>query len=201
MNNKQCAKGTTEMSTGDLCCVWWRDKINESVILCVFLPAGDRFLLLGVVQLCSLVRVASTTTSRNTGSLGFPGYCGSRDAPPIDRYLFCTDALLGCALDRWRRGGEFYRTSFEKHRQIRAQLTFRLEPYSLPGQPPVADVLVTRSSRSCGRWFLTHWRYPQSALGRWRLRFLAYRWPHRSSYGRVALRLSPMLFSSNWSNF
>ena len=28
-------------------------------------------------------------------------------------------------------------------------------------------VLITRSSSSCGQWFLTHWRYPQSALGRW----------------------------------
>ena len=27
--------------------------------------------------------------------------------------------------------------------------------------------LVTRSLLSCGRWFLTHWRYPQSALDRW----------------------------------
>ena len=37
--------------------------------------------------------------------------------------------------------------------------------------------LVTRSSSSCGRWFLTHWRYPQSALGRWCLRLLVDWWP------------------------
>ena len=39
-----------------------------------------------------------------------------------------------------------------------------------PGSPLRVFVLVTRSSCSCGWWFLTHWRYPQSALGWWCLR-------------------------------
>ena len=39
----------------------------------------------------------------------------------------------------------------------------------IPGSPLWALALVTRSLLSCGRWFLTHWRYPQSALGRWSL--------------------------------
>ena len=37
--------------------------------------------------------------------------------------------------------------------------------------------VVARSLSSCGRWFLTRWRYPQSALGRWCLRLLDERWP------------------------
>ena len=37
----------------------------------------------------------------------------------------------------------------------------------IPGSPLLALALVTRSLLSCGRWFLTHWRYPQSAFDRW----------------------------------
>ena len=37
----------------------------------------------------------------------------------------------------------------------------------IPGLPLWVLALVTRSLLSCGRWFLTHWRYPQSALDRW----------------------------------
>ena len=108
-------------------------------------------------------------TSRNPGSLGFPG-SGSRDAPCSDRCLH-TGVLACCALDRWRWGGEFYSASFEKHRPILAtQLSFRLGSYFLPGQPPVADVLVAQSSRFFDRCLLSHWRSPRSALGRWCLR-------------------------------
>ena len=39
----------------------------------------------------------------------------------------------------------------------------------IPGSTHWALELGTRFLLSCGRWFLTHWRYPQSALGRWRL--------------------------------
>ena len=39
-----------------------------------------------------------------------------------------------------------------------------------PGSPLRVFALVKQSPRSCGRWFLTHWRYPHSALGRWCLR-------------------------------
>ena len=37
----------------------------------------------------------------------------------------------------------------------------------IPGSPLWVLALVTRSLLSCGRCFLTHWRYPQSALDRW----------------------------------
>ena len=88
-----------------------------------------------------------------------------------------TGALLCWALDRWRGGGDFYAsTPSKKHRQSFAQLPFRLGSYSLLGQSPVTDVLVTWSSRSCSRRFLTHWRYSQSAFGLWCLRLLADRW-------------------------
>ena len=42
----------------------------------------------------------------------------------------------------------------------------------IPGSPLWVLALGTRSLLSCGRWFLTHWRCPQSALGRWCLRLL-----------------------------
>ena len=37
----------------------------------------------------------------------------------------------------------------------------------IPDSPLWVLALVTRSLLSCGRCFLTHWRYPQSALDRW----------------------------------
>ena len=43
---------------------------------------------------------------------------------------------------------------------------------SIPGSPLWVLALGTRPLLSCGRWFLTHWRCPQSALGRWCLRLL-----------------------------
>ena len=42
----------------------------------------------------------------------------------------------------------------------------------IPGSPLCVLALGTRSLLSCGRWFLPHWRCPQSALGRWCLRLL-----------------------------
>ena len=42
----------------------------------------------------------------------------------------------------------------------------------ITGSPLWVLALGTRSLLSCGRWFLTHWRCPQSALGRWCLRLL-----------------------------
>ena len=49
------------------------------------------------------------------------------------------------------------------------QVWVQTDQYSnpIPGSPLWALALVTRSLLSCGRWFLTHWRYPQSALDRW----------------------------------
>ena len=147
-----------------------------------------------------LVRVASTTTSCCPGSLGFPGNAALAALVPLI-VVFTALALSFAALSIvgvWAVSSTV-RPS-KNTAKFSAQPSFRQGSYSLPGQPPVADVLVTRSSRSCGRWFLTHWCYPQNALGRCYLRLLADRWSHPSSYGRVALHLSPLLFSSSWSN-
>ena len=71
----------------------------------------------------------------------------------------------------------------------------------IPGSPPWVLALVTRSLLSYGRWFLTYWRYPQSALD---LRCL---WLLDRSVVKPKLLdaglpfLSLKLFSSNWSNF
>ena len=48
-------------------------------------------------------------------------------------------------------------------RQTRAQTNQYCNPN--PGSPLWVLALGTRSSLSCGRWFLPHWRCPQSALG------------------------------------
>ena len=48
-------------------------------------------------------------------------------------------------------------------RQVRAQTNQYCNP--IPGSPLWVLALGTRSSLSCGRWFLPHWRCPQSALG------------------------------------
>ena len=51
-------------------------------------------------------------------------------------------------------------------RQVWAQTNQYCNP--IPDSPLWVLALGTRSLLSCGRWFLTpHWRYPQSALGRW----------------------------------
>ena len=62
-----------------------------------------------------------------------------------------------------------------------------------PGSPLWALAPGTRSLLSCGRWFLTpHWRYPQSALGRWclwLLRPIGYQ--TQASRCTIVLRLKP----------
>ena len=55
-------------------------------------------------------------------------------------------------------------------RQVRAQIDQYCNP--IPGSPLWVLALGTRSLLSCGRWFLPHWRCPQSALGPWCLRLL-----------------------------
>ena len=72
----------------------------------------------------------------------------------------------------------------------------------IPGSPLWTLALGTRPLPSCGRWFLTpHWRYPQSALGRWclwLLRPIGYQ--TQASRCRVVLRLksrSPSRTSSD----
>ena len=59
-------------------------------------------------------------------------------------------------------------------------------------------VLVTKSSRSYGRWFLTHWPFLKSAFGRWCLRPLADRWPPSSFKSSALLhKLEVLLKISN----
>ena len=55
-------------------------------------------------------------------------------------------------------------------RQVRAQINQYCNP--LPGSPLWVLAMGTRSLLSCGRWFLPHWRCPQSAIGPWCLRLL-----------------------------
>ena len=55
-------------------------------------------------------------------------------------------------------------------RQMRAQTNHYCNP--IPGSLLWFLALGTRSLLSCGRWFLPHWRCPQSALGPWCLRLL-----------------------------
>ena len=59
----------------------------------------------------------------------------------------------------------------------------------IPGSPLWVLALVTWPLLSCGRWFLTHWRHPQSALDRWCLWLL----------GRSVLK--PKLLDAWWLPF
>ena len=73
----------------------------------------------------------------------------------------------------------------------------------IPGSPLWALALVTRPLLSCGRWFLTHWRYPQSALGRWWLWLLTWPIGAQTQAPRcrvVVLRLKPCSPSQTSSN-
>ena len=71
----------------------------------------------------------------------------------------------------------------------------------IPGSPPWVLALVTMSLLSCGRWFLTHWRYPQSALDRWCLWLLGRSRVKPKLLDAGLPFVSLKLFSSNWSNF
>ena len=66
----------------------------------------------------------------------------------------------------------------------------------IPGSPLWVFALVTRPLLSCGRWFLTHWRCPQSALGRWCLRLLRPIGAQTQASCRVAV-LRPKPYSSS----
>ena len=71
----------------------------------------------------------------------------------------------------------------------------------IPGSPSWVLALVTRSLLSCGRWFLTHWRHPQSALGRWCLWLLGRSVVKPKLLDAGLPFVSLKLFSSNWSSF
>ena len=115
----------------------------------------------------------SNDLQKNPGSLGFPG-CAllallrpvpstlalflqrSRSVPrPVVLDVQFTHSSPGAV----GRAGDF--PAFGR----RVQTDQYCNPIS--GSPLWVLALVTRSFLSCGRWFLTHWRYPQSALGRW----------------------------------
>ena len=89
----------------------------------------------------------------------------SPHAPPIGTSY--TGVLLA-ALSIGSSAGCTRRTALRSDnsaalRQVRAQTNQYCNP--IPGSPLWVLALGTRSSLSCGRWFLPHWRCPQSALG------------------------------------
>ena len=119
----------------------------------------------------------SPTISRNPGSLGFPG-CAlltllrpvpptlplssqrSRSVPrPVVLHVQSRTPLVPLS------GPVIFPVLGR-----RAQTNQYCNP--IPGSPLWVFTLVTRPLLSCSRWFLTHWRCPQSALGRWCLRLL-----------------------------
>ena len=158
-----------------------------------------------------VVRVAFTATSRSSGALGFPGYALVALLQPVPLIIV---TLLRSAFRRFL--GRWYLThshsspgAVDRAGYVPA---FLAGGYSIPfasgfttstptrGSPLRVLPLVTRSSCSCGRWFLTRWRYPQSALGRWCLRLLADRWSRPSFLLQGgSSSLSPLLSSSNLS--
>ena len=117
------------------------------------------------------------TISSNPGSLGFPG-CAllalvrpvlltlapslqrSRSVPwpVVHDVQSCTPLVLFRAGDVFPVLGRWVQTNQYCN--------------PIPGSPLWVLALGTRSFLSCDRWFLTHWRCPQSALGRWCLRLL-----------------------------
>ena len=86
-------------------------------------------------------------------------------APPIG--AFYTGVLLAAlsigSLAGCTRCTALRPDNYAALRQARAQTNQYCNP--LPGSPLWVLALVAKSSRSCGRWFLPHWRCPQSALG------------------------------------
>ena len=109
-------------------------------------------------------RQISTVTRFQAHPSGFLHWSRSPRAPPIG--AFYTGVLLaalsigssaGCTLLLLRSDNS------SALRQTRAQTNQYSNPN--PGSPLWVLALGTRSSLSCGRWFLPHWRCPQSALG------------------------------------
>ena len=112
------------------------------------------------------------TISSNPGSLGFPGcalFALLRPVPPT----------LVLSSQRSRSVPRPVVLHVQSHTLLvplsgpvifpvlgrRAQTNQYCDP--IQGSPLWGFALVTRPLLSCGRWFLTHWRYPLSALGRW----------------------------------
>ena len=110
-------------------------------------------------------RQISTVTRFQAHPSGFLHWSRSPRAPPIG--AFYTGVLLA-ALSICSSAGCTRRTALRSDnlaalRQTRAQTNQYCNPN--PGSPLWVLALGTRSSLSCGRWFLPHWRCPQSALG------------------------------------
>ena len=97
--------------------------------------------------------------SRSPGSLGFPGNSSSRDARSSDRCLLRTGALLCSTLDRWRLGGELTALLQKPPKFLPSCPSGWGRSLLIPGQPPVADVLMAQSSCSFDRCLLSHWRF------------------------------------------
>ena len=97
-------------------------------------------------------RQISTVTRFQAHPSGFLHWSRSPRAPPIG-------SLAGCTRCTALRPDNYAAAL----RQARAQTNQYCNPN--PGSPLWVLALGTRSSLSCGRWFLPHWRCPQSALG------------------------------------
>ena len=102
-----------------------------------------------------LALVAKSSRSSDRCLLHWRPPCGALDRFLGRVYSTYSLALLWCAVDR-----AGYSSAL---RQTRAQTNQYCNPN--PGSPLWVLALGTRSSLSCGRWFLPHWRCPQSALG------------------------------------
>ena len=115
-----------------------------------------------VIQALSGHLVAQSSRSSDRCLLHWRPSCSA-----LGRFLGRVYSTYSLALLWWccRPGGLFFLL-----RQVRAQTNQYCNP--IPGSPLWVLALGTRSSLSCGRWFLPHWRCPQSALGPWCLRLL-----------------------------
>ena len=103
--------------------------------------------------------------------------------PPLSHWhFFAALSVDSSAAGTWRASDPLAQQSTEPvmfsalrrvHRgvSVHSGLQYPKSRFTCPGV-----FVVARSLSSCGRWFLTRWRYPQSALGRWCLRLLDERW-------------------------
>ena len=150
----------------------------------------------------------SNDLQKNPGSLGFPG-CALlallRPVPPtlapsLQRSRSVPRPVVLDVQLSHSSGAVFWVGDFPALGR-RVQTDQYCNP--IPGSPLWVLALVTRSLLSCGRWFLTHWRYPQSALGRWclwLLRPIGYQ-TQASRCRAVVLRSKPCSPSQTNSQF
>ena len=124
----------------------------------IFFKSDEKRSVTRVYLTCSPLQGAVLkAASHSPGSFGFPGNSSSRDASSSDWCLFRTGSLLCSALDIWRLSGEFYRTPSKTAKVLPSCPSDWGRSLLIPGQRPVADVLVAQSSRSFDRCLLLHW--------------------------------------------